>query len=58
MNGRSAGGLLMGAVLNMAPEKFGCCIAGVPFVDVMVSDLYMYMKYICIHVYVYIYIYI
>ena len=28
-------------IYNMAPEKFGCCIAGVPFVDVMVSDLCM-----------------
>lgn len=35
--GRSAGGLLMGNVLNMAPERFCACVAGVPFVDLMVT---------------------
>ena len=33
--GRSAGGLLMGAVLNMASEKFAVALCGVPFVDVI-----------------------
>nr|WP_188913390.1 S9 family peptidase [Aureimonas endophytica] len=33
--GGSAGGMLMGAVANLAPEKFGGIVAAVPFVDVL-----------------------
>ncbi len=33
--GGSAGGMLMGAVANMAPQNFGGIIAEVPFVDVI-----------------------
>jgi oligopeptidase B len=35
--GRSAGGLLMGNVLNMRPDLFQVAVCGVPFVDLMVT---------------------
>ncbi len=37
--GASAGGLLMGAVANMAPDAFGGVVAQVPFVDALTSIL-------------------
>jgi oligopeptidase B len=37
--GASAGGLLMGAVANLAPQAFGGIVAEVPFVDALTSIL-------------------
>jgi oligopeptidase B len=36
-DGRSAGGLLMGAIANMAPDKYRGIIAGVPYVDAVTT---------------------
>ncbi|HEY6641681.1 S9 family peptidase [Povalibacter sp.] len=38
-SGGSAGGLLMGTAINMAPEKYGGVVANVPFVDIVTTML-------------------
>ena len=42
IEGRSAGGQVMGVVYNEAPELWGAVLAGVPFVDVINTICLLY----------------